>query len=301
MALPDAVEDVFQAALCAVGRAKGLYEVEKRRRAEMSAAEKYAMDQNRSGGSGCDGGGRGSLGKSSASSTSWRDASVPYLLSLQTLFPSDSDMVFRALQIVHERRITLLIGDKPSSTPPRSFPAGIASANSDHNFQEHTVEADAGLSSTGPWIDPSTQAPAATYFSVESERKGRQPYACIVPGLVNTGLDHPLCLESATMRSATSAKTLNLNAEFHNGIATGQGLCTCSEFHTRLNTEASQHGESHALYCKHILAVRLSQLQCWDGLKLRHVSSSNLGSWLASFEESATTAARRRWRGMKLG
>ena len=79
---------------------------------------------------------------------------------------------------------------------------------------------------------------------------------------------------------------------YQKGTSPAQGICTCSEFQALLATEASPRSEGRALYCKHLLAVRLLQLQCWDGLRLRHVSSSNLGSWLASLLEAATMVPR---------
>ena len=299
--LTDAVEDVLRAALGAVARAKGRHDAEEKRRAAMNAAERYTLEQRTSSSSG--GGGR---------SSPWRSAAVPYLLSLQTLLPSDSDIVFRALQILHEKRLSLIVGDKPSYATSFSsnahFPSSTAAAASadahagavefERRWQEHTVEAAAGTAPEGPWIDPSMHAPAATYFSIESERKSRRPYVCLVPGLVDTGSGCPLDLGVAAMKAAAAAAAaaaspLNSNSNldsclvYQKGTSPAQGLCTCSEFQARLATEASPRSEGRALYCKHLLAVRLLQLQCWDGLRLRHVSSSNLGSWLASSLEAA--------------
>ena len=219
----------------------------------------------------------GTAGRSSGGRpNAWQNAVLPHLLSLHTLLPSESSMVFRALQLVHERRLTLLVGDKPSESSSRA--SGHAEAA--QRWQEQTIRAEARPQ--GPWIDPSTQAPAATYFSIESERKGRAPYTCVLPGLVDTGSKNPLRIRSqSTADHEPSISKLNSNAR------PSQGLCTCIEFQERVVAGAPAQSEGCTLYCKHLLAVRLSQLHLWDGLRVRHVTSANLGSWLASLETSA--------------
>ena len=203
------------------------------------------------------------------------NAVLPHPLSLQTLLPTGRAWSSARCSWCRER-LTLLVGDKPSESSSRA--SGHAEAA--QRWQEQTIRAEARPQ--GPWIDPSTQAPAATYFSIESERKGRAPYTCVLPGLVDTGSKNPLRIRSqSTADHEPSISKLNSNAR------PSQGLCTCIEFQERVVAGAPAQSEGCTLYCKHLLAVRLSQLHLWDGLRVRHVTSANLGSWLASLETSA--------------
>ena len=112
-ALSSAVEDVLGAALDAAARARGGGEEEGM--AHEGAALEHECPGSPGNGTG------GTAGRSSGGRpNAWQNAVLPHLLSLQTLLPSESSMVFRALQLVHERRLTLLVGDKPSESSSRA-------------------------------------------------------------------------------------------------------------------------------------------------------------------------------------
>ena len=256
MVLSDAVEDVLQSALHEVVRERNAMVRERALRENMNPEDRYRFD---------------SLERQQRRSSGTLDEStlVPFLRSLQTLMPDNSDIVYRALQILHEKRLSLLVGNRPVLPP-----SGASRAEFELRWREKVVSA-SGMSPEGPWIDPSTRSPAATYFSIASERKSQIPYVCVLPGLVNTADSEPIAVRSRIGDTLTGSPNFDSSS-----ASSTQGICTCPEFRARADLEGSPQGEGLTLYCKHLLAVRLSQLQFWHELRIRHVTGADLGKWL---------------------
>ena len=184
-----------------------------RRRAHEGAALEHECPGSPGNGTG------GTAGRSSGGRpNAWQNAVLPHLLSLQTLLPSESSMVFRALQLVHERRLTLLVGDKPSESSSRA--SGHAEAA--QRWQEQTIRAEARPQAHG-WASAGS---GRTYFSIESERRAAHPTHAFCP-VWWTRARGPLRIRSqSTADHEPSISKLN-------SMLVPQGLCTCIEFQER--------------------------------------------------------------------
>ena len=54
-----------------------------------------------------------------------KDATVPYLLALRQLMPQGSDLVLRALQLLQDGRLTIVVGTKQDHTRKPSVGAPV--------------------------------------------------------------------------------------------------------------------------------------------------------------------------------
>ena len=204
------------------------------------------------------------------------DITIPYLLALNNTMPPNTDLVLRALQLLQDGRLTILIGSKSEASMGNNnnHQNGVSGFNSNSISSTSAATTTTTSKSTpsltptdihaGPWLNEDTGLPASTYFSIASTWKGKAEHICLCPCLIRTDRLQPLCRVPWFLNSSCS--------------------CTCASYTSGLSSLQSN-------YCKHLLAVRLCALQGWSTLRVRHVTASQIGQWLsASFSSPSSTS-----------